>query len=189
MSLDACRPLKIEAPGAEGGTQLDLGPTELNPLQDAVISAGVYLCGPSTASADKTVLLDRSGASLRLADQVTSHVLGELVSSTAGQVGSHQSLLDVIHFLPEGPGDGWASGSYQVLAMNGPLLASDTWYTDSSQSKKIVATAYTYSGPLCVQAKLTLYATDGVTLVRTVTDVFSYAGPSRTGSTRTWGTT
>lgn len=186
MALDSVRPLKLEAPGAEGGTQLDLGPTEINPLQDAAIVAGVYVCGPSVAAADKAVLLDRTANSLRLTDGTTSHVLGELVTSTTGQVGSHNALLDIIHFLADGPGDGWASGAVGVDTYSGPLRTGTTWYADDTLAKKIVAMAWTYAGPLVATQKTTLYAADGISVTRTVTDTFSYNGPLRAQRSRVW---
>lgn len=184
--LDTVRPLKLECP-AEGGSQLDMGPTEANPHQDAFLAPAVYFQEPTASGVDKVVSVGRSAAQLTLVDATTSHVLGELVSSTAGQVGSHNALLDVIHFLTDGPGDGWASAAVSVDSYAGPLLSSTIWYADNTLAKKIVGYSYTYSGPLIATSKVTLYAADGSTIVRTVTDTYTYSGPLRTQRTRVWG--
>lgn len=185
MAMDQIRPLKMESP-QEGGTQLDWGPTELNPLQDALTAAGLYVQDPAAATVDTKVLLDRTGASLRLTDGITSHVLRELVSSSSGQVGSHNALPDVIHHLAQGgPGDGYASGSFRVDSYSGPLLASRVWYTSAAQTQKIFAVTRTFSGPLVATTTYVLYDATGAQ-ARQVVDTHSYSGPLCVQITRTW---
>lgn len=185
MALDSVRALKFESPST-GGTQTDSGPTECNPLEDALTAAGLFINGPTVTSADKACLVDRADGNLRLTDSFTSHVLAELVSTSTGQLGSHNALLDPIHFLSDGPGDGWASGAVSQDGYVGPLLVSTTWYTDATLTKKIVGKQWAYSGPLVATEKLLVYASDGTSIVRTITDTFNYNGPLRTTRTRAW---
>lgn len=186
--LDAVRALCLENP-VTGGTQIALAQRELDPSQDALTAAGVFLQNASNSASDKTTLVSRSAAGMTFQDINVSRVLGELVSSTRGASSAHQSLLDVIHFLNDGPGDGWASGAVCQDNYSGLLLVSSTWYTDATQSKRIVAQSWTYSGLLIATEKTILYAADGVSIVRSVTDTYSYSGSIRTQRTRTWGTT
>lgn len=188
MPYDIVRPLKFEAK-SRGGTQNDTDATELNPLQDALAVSGIALQDTTGTTLDQAVLIDRLSARLRLADSTTSRLLSELVCTPTGQQGSHNALLDVIHFLADGPGDGFAKGACAIDTYNGPLLLNTVWFTDETQAKRIVAVAWTYTGPLIATEKMTLYAADGTTVVRTVTDTYSYNGPLRSKRVRTWGTT
>lgn len=52
MAIDKVRPLKIENP-SEGGTQTDPFPTEMNPTQDYVATAGISFEGTDTFLAQK----------------------------------------------------------------------------------------------------------------------------------------
>lgn len=185
MALDAVRPLCLESPSS-GGSQLDTSPTEVDPTQDAITAAGLFVNGPTIKGAvDKTVLVDRINGSLRFTDQAVSRVLGELVSASAGQTTSHAGLFDIIHFLTDGPGDGWPSGVYCQEQYNGLLLTRATWYTSSAMTTPIVQRTYTYNGLLVATDTVTLYSAAG-TAVRVCQDVYSYAGIQRTGRTRTF---
>lgn len=54
MAIDTVYPLKLETP-VEGGTQLDMFPTEANPLQDYLATKGVCF------EADKNFFFDKVG--------------------------------------------------------------------------------------------------------------------------------
>lgn len=183
MAIDRCAPLKIESPGT-GGTQNDMYPTVLNPQQDGCDARAYFL--QSSVSADGTTYIDRNGADLRLVDaNAGAKTASELVSKTLGAVSAHQSLSDLAHFVGA-PADGWASGSVRRDVYSGPLLSSSTWYTSSSQSKKIYAEVFTYVGPLASSCACFLYAADGSTITRQMTENYSYTGPMLTTTTRTW---
>lgn len=185
VNLDAVRCLKMESPSG-GGRQLDTYPTELDPLQDAVTAAGVYLQNASDTVTDKNVLVDRANTDLRLTDVATTRLLKELVTSVTGQVGSHNALLDSIHYMGDaGPADGHPSGSVCQITRNGPLVTSRVWYTNNSLTSKIFSTAYSYTGPLCTTITRILYGPNNA-VVRTLTDALQYTGPLCTGRTRTW---
>lgn len=185
MALDAVRPLCLESPSS-GGSQLDTSPTEVDPTQDAITAAGLFVNGPTTnGKVDKTVLVDRTNGSLRFTDQGVSRVLGELVSASAGQTTSHAGLLDIIHFLADGPGDGWPSGIFCQEQYSGLLLTRSTWYTNSAMTTPIVQRTYTYNGLQIATDTMTLYNAAGAA-VRVCQDTYSYTGIQRTGRTRTF---
>ena len=181
---DACRALKLESP-AEGGTQLDYWPKEIDPAQDALTAAGLYVQNAANSTTDKTTLISRSAQGLTFTDAKTSHVLGELVSSTTGQVGSHNALPDIIHFLSDGPGDGFASGAYLSTTFAGPLITSRVWWTTAAMTQRIFAIVYAYKGPLLSTVTYTLFNAQGVQ-VRLLTDTLTYNGPLLASVTRTW---
>lgn len=91
-----------------------------------------------------------------------------------GEQSNHSILRQLIHFIDEGPGDGFASGSYKVIT-NQPFPSSIIWYTDTTQSRKIVEKLITYtSNSLPAIVVWHMYAEDGVTITHTVTDTLTY---------------
>lgn len=96
---DKVRPLKLENP-ADGGTELDMYPTEVNPQEDNIVSKGIYLI-------DDTVYLGRVGSELTLEDaEVNTITLKELVDlgsiNTVTITGTHvaDGTKDVIYCNP-----------------------------------------------------------------------------------------
>lgn len=102
------------------------------------------------------------------------------VQSIIGGGGSlepaHKTLRDLIHFIDEGPGDGFASGAFkEVLPSGSPFPTSVTWYLDVAKTKKLVEKFITYTAnhfPQIIQWNM--YDYDGVTLIHTVTDTITY---------------
>lgn len=192
MALNRCRSLKLESI-SEGGGQNDESWTEANIGEDFLDGQGITLqvAGASTTTSDATTYVSRPAAgALAFTDQLSGTLtLEQLVTSVTAKPGSHNRLADIIHFLPEGPGDGWASGAVCVEGFAGPLQVSSTWYTDATQTKRIISVAWTYTGPLVSTAKWTLFSpADGVTIARTLTDSYTFNGPLLQTRTRTWGT-
>lgn len=189
---DRTRALKLEST-ASGGTQNDESWTEVDIGQDYLDCLGiaVQVTGATSSTSDATTYLSRPAAgAIALTDQLSGTLtLEQLLTSVAGKPGSHNAVQDIIHFLPDGPGDGWASGAVCVEGTSGPLSTGWVWYTDSSQTKRIIAMARTYNGPLVLTEKYTLYSANGTTVLRVLTDTFTYAGPLLQSRTRTWGTT
>jgi hypothetical protein len=102
------------------------------------------------------------------------------VQSIIGGGGSlepaHKTLRDLIHFIDQGPGDGFASGAFkEIIPNNSPFPTSITWYLDVAKTKKLVEKFITYSGtafPSIIQWNM--YDYDGVTLIHTVIDTITY---------------
>ncbi len=86
----------------------------------------------------------------------------------------HSTLRDLIHFIDEGPGDGFASGAFKET-IGRPFPISSTWYTNSSKSKKLIEKLISYYSnnlPSIIQWKM--YDTDGITVIHTVIDNITY---------------
>lgn len=188
MPVDRVRPLKLECP-REGGTQLDYGPTEVDPAQDGVDAAAFFHQAPTTADAKCYTDRDPADSGWRFTDPVSGTKRGaDLVSAKLGAVSAHQSLADVIHFLEDGPGDGWPTGSVRVRLGTGPSPLGYVWYTSSAQTKRIVDFAYSYAAESFLPSLrvMRMYAVDGVTVTRTVTDAYTWSGPLLVSTTRAW---
>lgn len=89
----------------------------------------------------------------------------------------HKTLRDLIHFIDQGPGDGFATGAFkEVLPVGSPFPTSIIWYLDVAKTKKLVEKFITYAGvafPATIQWNM--YDFDGVTLIHTVTDTITYS--------------
>lgn len=97
---------------------------------------------------------------------------------------THASLRQLIHFIDNGPANGFASGAYRE-SVGGIFPASITWYDDNTKAKKMIEKSLTYSGPFAVTIQWKMYDTDGSTVLATITDVISYAGAVESNRTRT----
>lgn len=92
--------------------------------------------------------------------------------------GSYDTLRQLIHFIDEGPADGFASGAYKVITGQ-PFPTSIIWYVDSSQTGKIVEKLITrdsYQNPSTITWNM--YDADGTTIIHTVVDTISYVDNS-----------
>lgn len=99
----------------------------------------------------------------------------------------HKTLRDLIHFIDQGPGDGFDSGAFkETLPNNVPFPTSIIWYLDVAKTKKLVEKFITYTNnvfPSIIQWNM--YDYDGVTLIHTVTDNISYTTAFESTRTRT----
>jgi hypothetical protein len=98
----------------------------------------------------------------------------------------HETLRQLIHFIDEGPGDGFASGAYkEILPFGSPFPATITWYLDTSKTKKLVEKLITYVNNVFPHIIVwNMYDFDGVTIVHTVTDTFTYTTAFESTRTR-----
>jgi hypothetical protein len=185
---DRVRPLGLECP-QEGGTQIYSAPTEINPNQDGVDCNALFL--QSASSADSRVFVDRDSTDqgLRFTEPTVGvKKLNRLVSNSLSDTQSHQALLDIIHFLDDGPGDGWASGAVRVRVGTGPNAGGWVWYTSTAMTARIIDMTVTYpAGSILPQTKAwRLYAANGTSVIRTLTDTYTWNGPLLTQKARSW---
>lgn len=94
----------------------------------------------------------------------------------------HKVLLNLIHFIDEGPAEGFATGATKEV-IGGVFPSSILW--KRADATKLVEQNITWAAakPTTVQWKM--YAADGTTVLATVTDAISYSGAFETGRTRT----
>ena len=95
----------------------------------------------------------------------------------------HKILRQLIHFIEEGPAEGFASGAYREIT-NQPFPTAVIWYTASDKLHKIVEKLITRDAgqnPTTVTWKV--YSAADV-LLATVTDTITYSGVFETSRTR-----
>lgn len=99
---------------------------------------------------------------------------------------AHQTLRQLIHFISEGPGNGFATGAFkETLPFSNPFPTSIIWWESSAKLKKIVSKSIAYN-PNKTPSTISweMYATDGITVIATVSDAISYSGVFETTRTR-----
>jgi hypothetical protein len=96
------------------------------------------------------------------------HSLGGITAA------DHEILKQLIHFVDEGPGDGFISGAYKVI-VGQPFPTSIIWYVDNSQTKKIVEKNITYTDNM-LPSSITwnMYDANGTAIVHNITDTITY---------------
>lgn len=96
----------------------------------------------------------------------------------------HEILTQLVHFVNEGgPFEGINNSVRDTEPVAFPTY--QTWYTDSSRTKKVVEKTITrdvYQIPTAVQWKV--YDVDGATILATATDTITYDGVFETSRTR-----
>ncbi len=107
-------------------------------------------------------------------------------ASTGISEASHKVLRQLIHFIDDGPAEGFATGAYrEILPSASPFPTSVVWWTSAAKTAKIVEKLITRNSnqtPSQIQWKV--YAVDGTTVLATVTDTISYSGVFETSRTR-----
>lgn len=99
---------------------------------------------------------------------------------------AHKTYRHLIHFIGEGPAEGFTSGAYREQLPSANIFpTSVTWYTDSGKTDKIVERLITWTGVNPTQDKWKIYDIDGSTVLWTITDAISYSGIVETTRTRT----
>ena len=94
----------------------------------------------------------------------------------------HRTLLQLIHFIDEGPAEGFASGATKTVT-GGVFPTQVLWRR--ADTTKLVEQNITWTGVFPTSIEWKVYDTDGTTVLGTVTDAVSYSGPFETGRTRT----
>lgn len=122
-------------------------------------------------------------------DELDGYVQG-LFGSGGGGGGitpfEHETLRHLIHFVDNGPGDRFGATLFrETLPHNSPFPTNVTWYLDVSKTKKIIEKIITYTIHKFPDTILwNMYGTDGVTIVESLTDNFTYNGPFEISRTR-----
>lgn len=183
---DRVQVLKQEST-ALGGDDNDavVYPTPIEPQEDALESAGLYL--QDAINRDENVYLARSGSQMLFADTLTpaTMTLAQVFSGSFTE-NAHKSVRDLIHFIDNGPADGFASNSYCEIS-GGVFPTSVIWYTSPAKTQKIVETTYTRNGSQQATTIVwKMYASNGVSVLVTLTDSISYSGAFEASRTRTW---
>lgn len=189
MTIDRVQPLKLEDP-ATGGTDTDLFPETAKRNEDYLDTRGVAI--QDDTSNDETTVLSRSGDDMTFKDgnHPSPVTLTNLLESASGGIteAEHAAIKQLIHFLDDGPGTGWASGAYkETLPSADPFPTQEIWWTSSAKTHKIASLDITRDASKKPTAEVwKIYATDGSTVLVTLTDAITYSGIFETTRTRTW---
>ena len=145
-------------------------------IEDEGISLG------PTARADGPGKIRYTGARFSLYDAT-----GEFDPRAGGGLSAeqHKTLRQLIHFIEEGPAEGFTSGAYkETLPSGNPFPTSVIWWESSSKLKKIVERLVAWTGANPTTDQWKIYDTDGSTVLWIVTDTISYSGVFETTRTR-----
>jgi hypothetical protein len=96
----------------------------------------------------------------------------------------HSILRQLIHFIDNGPAEGFASGAYREM-VGTVFPTAIIWWESSAKLKKIVEKLLTWTGATPTTIVWKVYAADGVAVLATVTDAISYSGPFEVSRVRT----
>lgn len=153
-----------------------------------LIGAGVDSAPDAISVQDEGAVLGNATVINFVGNGVTAAVGGGTATVTIpGGVSSseHKALRHLIHFIDQGPGDGFASGAYkEQLPTGNPLPTSAIWWESSAKTQKIVEQIVTYTGARIATSQWKMYDEDGVTVNATVTDTFAYSGAVESTRTR-----
>ena len=88
----------------------------------------------------------------------------------------HPLLRDLVHFIEEGPGNGFASNAVRITSPSGsPFPTNITWYLDQTLTTKLIEKLIIYTSNQ-VPSTITwnLYDYDGITIKHSITDTYTY---------------
>ena len=109
-----------------------------------------------------------------------------LISGSGLTADAHKVIRQLIHFIEEGPAEGFTSGAYKETLPSASLFPTSViWWESSSKLKKIVERTLTWTGVNLTTDQWKVYDTDGSTVLATITDAISYSGIFETTRTRT----
>jgi hypothetical protein len=110
----------------------------------------------------------------------------DLRSGSGLSEAAHKALRQLIHFIDDGPGHGFASGAFKET-VGGVFPTAETWFVVGSTppAGKIVELLTTWASAKITQEIWRIYDTDGSTVLATVTDAITYSGVFETTRTRT----
>ena len=94
---------------------------------------------------------------------------------------THRTLLQLIHFIDEGPAEGFTTGATKTVT--GTVFPTQILWK-RADATKLVEQNVTWTGPKPTTVEWKVYDTDGTTVLATVTDTISYSGVFETGRTR-----
>lgn len=130
------------------------------------------------------------------ASQLTQEVIDAINAGGGGLPGAtwgaedeakHQALRQLIHFIDEGPAQGFSSGAFkEILPEESVFPTQVIWWTSVAKTHKIVEKISTWNldnNPTSIQWRM--YASDGVTVAATITDTITYSGPFELNRVRT----
>lgn len=187
--------LEKQESAALGGDAADEAPyaAPIDPTEDMIEVAGIALVEDGDTRPTRARAIWPDGNNIRFRDPNNpgtsgeGYTLSEVLAGAGGLTESgHRTLRQLIHFIDDGPAEGFASGAYKETLPAGAVFpTSIIWWESSSKLKKIVERTLTWTGVNLTTSVWKVYDTDGSTVLATVTDTISYSGIFETTRTRT----
>jgi hypothetical protein len=136
----------------------------------------------------KSVGFDPSGLFTITAHNVQDAIKEIALNASGISETTHKTLRHIIHFIDDGPGDGFLSGAYkEILPAANPFPTSVIWWESAAKIKKMLEKEYIYNSNKTVGiASWKIYDTNGVTVLVTVTDTIVYSGVFELNRTRSF---
>lgn len=128
-----------------------------------------YPSGASKVGVDPTDISQSSNTDLQT-------VLEDLDSAISGgglTAAQHRSLRQLIHFIDNGPAEGFVSGAYRET-VGGVFPTSVIWYDDNTKVKKLVEKLITWDGAFPSTIVWKMYDTDGSSVLSETSDSYDY---------------
>lgn len=94
----------------------------------------------------------------------------------------HKALLQLIHFIDQGPAEGFASGATRTTT-GGAFPTQILWRR--ADATKLVEKNLTFTGAFPTTIEWKIYDVDGTTVLYTLTDTITYTGAFETSRVRT----
>jgi hypothetical protein len=185
MAIDRVRPIKQES-AATGGDPADdveflQAPVQSN--EDAIDVRGVYLQNDTSNNTAALITRDSSDNITLTDPNAGTYTLSQLAAGGAGLTANqHRNLLQLIHFIDEGPAEGFVTGATKTVT--GTVFPTSVIWR-RADTTKLVEQTITWSGIVPTTIEWKMYDTNGTTVLATVSDAVSYSGPFETGRTRT----
>jgi hypothetical protein len=128
-----------------------------------------------------------NGTTFRMRD--STGVFDPSVGSGGLSEAAHKALRQLIHFIDDGPAEGFASGAFKEV-IGGLFPTSVIWWTSAAKTHKIVEKIITRSGGGATNVSPTpvvwkVYDADGSTVLATVSDAIAYSGAFEASRIRT----
>lgn len=134
----------------------------------------------STPSVTGAMTYDPGLGEFRLKDSLG--VFNPRPSTNSGiSANDHRTLLQLIHFIDEGPAEGFTTGATKTVT--GTTFPTQVLWR-RADATKLVQQDITWTGVLPTTVVWRMYAADGTTVLATVTDTITYSGVYETGRTR-----
>lgn len=173
--------------GGDGNTFAVTGTTTVNYITTTGWTSGSHVTLTFTASTTLThnagsppagtaAIFTQSGSNYQTkAEQVVELVYdGTYWRIAALAPGDHATLLQLIHFIDEGPAEGFTTGATKTVT-GGAFPTEVLW--KRADTTNLVRQSVTWTGVLPTTVVWQMYATDGTTVLATVTDTITYSGP------------
>jgi len=161
-SGDRVRLLNTSAGAADGYYIVNLIVDDYNftvveNINDSTGGDGYFMFIPGA----QKVGFDPTGLNITTSTNLQNAIID--IANNSFSSGQHKSLRQLIHFIDNGPAEGFISGAYrEILPTESPFPTSVIWWESSAKTEKIVEKIYTYNDNKTVsQVQWKMYDTDG----------------------------